>query len=174
MNISYTVFAYIVLKIFAHTLWVYVHTVWWIYCSECFILIGKVLLVQQVAAPQVAHFALKRITLECSVSIRRIRLESKCKFFTIYNKKNNRNYSFYLRNTYYLYRGPVAVMVFSVLFIACVFLLHFWGKFTRGWWVRTEHRTSDWTSHSLLNTPAFCLIHAPCIWSTVALSVLFL
>jgi hypothetical protein len=38
---------------------------------------GKVLLVQQVVALQVAHFALKRITLECSVSTRRIRLESK-------------------------------------------------------------------------------------------------
>jgi protein transport protein SEC61 subunit beta len=27
--------------------------------------------------------------------------------------------------------GPVPVMVMSILFIACVFLLHIWGKYSR-------------------------------------------
>jgi protein transport protein SEC61 subunit beta len=28
--------------------------------------------------------------------------------------------------------GPVPVLVMSLLFIAAVFLLHIWGKYTRG------------------------------------------
>ena len=34
------------------------------------------------------------------------------------------------RNVLYC-RGPVPVLVMSLLFIACVFLLHIWGKYTR-------------------------------------------
>ena len=30
-----------------------------------------------------------------------------------------------------MHRGPVPVLVMSLLFIACVFLLHIWGKYTR-------------------------------------------
>ena len=29
-------------------------------------------------------------------------------------------------------RGPVPVLVMSLLFIASVFMLHIWGKYTRG------------------------------------------
>lgn len=30
-----------------------------------------------------------------------------------------------------LFRGPVPVLVMSLLFIASVFMLHIWGKYTR-------------------------------------------
>ena len=30
------------------------------------------------------------------------------------------------------HRGPVPVLVMSLLFIASVFMLHIWGKYTRG------------------------------------------
>lgn len=31
----------------------------------------------------------------------------------------------------FIYRGPVPVLVMSLLFIASVFMLHIWGKYTR-------------------------------------------
>ena len=31
------------------------------------------------------------------------------------------------------FRGPVPVLVMSLIFIASVFMLHIWGKYTRGW-----------------------------------------
>jgi len=35
--------------------------------------------------------------------------------------------------------GPVPVLVISLVFILCVFLLHIWGKYTRSW-AKTSHR----------------------------------
>lgn len=34
-------------------------------------------------------------------------------------------------NNYFFFRGPVPVLVMSLLFIASVFLLHIWGKYNR-------------------------------------------
>jgi preprotein translocase subunit Sec61beta len=52
---------------------------------------------------------------------------------TLRAKTNNAGmFRFYQEDSPGIKVGPVPVMVFSVLFIACVFLLHFWGKFTRG------------------------------------------
>ena len=39
------------------------------------------------------------------------------------------------------FRGPVPVLVMSLIFIASVFMLHIWGKYTRGWGVSGSIKT---------------------------------
>lgn len=74
---------------------------------------------------------------------------------------------------YSYFRGPVPVLVMSLIFIASVFMLHIWGKYNRSWesptitsqgfffffegvkWTRTEYIVAAF----ILMTVHFCFIY---------------
>ena len=52
------------------------------------------------------------------------------KVYVVY-KENQQNFNF-INYFLLLPSGPVPVLVMSLIFIASVFVLHIWGKYTRG------------------------------------------
>lgn len=62
---------------------------------------------------------------ECGVSTPTTPPESKCELVDV--EGGDVDFKFLLLN----FSGPVPVLVMSLLFIASVFMLHIWGKYTR-------------------------------------------
>ena len=82
---------------------------------------------------QVAVQEQHKIQPECGISIRMIHPVSKCKLFFFFGVVQIKQFS--NMNLLYLFfndnSGPVPVLVMSLAFIASVFMLHIWGKYTR-------------------------------------------
>jgi len=55
---------------------------------------------------------------------------------------------FYTEDSPGLKVGPVPVLVMSLLFIASVFMLHIWGKYTRSWNDSNDNNNNNRNSHT--------------------------
>lgn len=74
---------------------------------------------------------------DCGSSTLRTHPALKCMYAVVFNVVCSIYYlrytltPFTMTDLIVVYRGPVQVLVMSLLFIASVFMLHIWGKYTR-------------------------------------------
>merc|ERR1712013_401744 len=68
-----------------------------------------------------------------NIESRYLNERSKAVLQRYYDSKGGGMWRFYTDDSPGIKVGPVPVLVMSLLFIACVFMLHIWGKYNRAW-----------------------------------------